>query len=77
MGWDNYIPLLKRGCNLDKMNLELRQDFIIFKEFFPEESCMSYSNDLKQVLRGVMLFAGLSDAELEAVAAICKERKLG
>lgn len=38
---------------------------------------MSYSNDLKQVLRGVMLFAGLSDAELEAVAAICKERKLG
>jgi len=37
---------------------------------------MSQSNDLKQVLRGVMLFAGLSDEELDAVAAICNERQL-
>ncbi|NUM49111.1 MAG: cyclic nucleotide-binding domain-containing protein [Anaerolineales bacterium] len=38
---------------------------------------MSQSSELKQVLRGVMLFAGLSDTELETIAAICKERKLG
>lgn len=37
---------------------------------------MSQMNELKHVLRGVMLFAGLSDAELEAVAALCKERDL-
>ncbi len=37
---------------------------------------MSQTSELKQVLRGVMLFAGLSDAELEAVAEICKERHL-
>jgi CRP/FNR family transcriptional regulator, cyclic AMP receptor protein len=37
---------------------------------------MSQSNDLKQVLRGVMLFAGLSDEELDLVAAICNERQL-
>jgi len=37
---------------------------------------MSELNELKQVLRGVMLFAGLSDEELEAVAAICNERRL-
>lgn len=24
-----YTPLLKRGCNLDKMNLELRQIFLL------------------------------------------------
>jgi CRP-like cAMP-binding protein len=32
--------------------------------------------ELKQVLRGVMLFAGLSDEELDAVAALCNERRL-
>ncbi len=37
---------------------------------------MSQSNELKQVLRGVMLFAGLPDEDLEAVAEICRERKL-
>ena len=37
---------------------------------------MSHPNELKLVMRGVMLFAGLSDQELEAVAAICNERKL-
>lgn len=37
---------------------------------------MSQSNELHQVLKGVMLFAGLSDKELAAVAAVCKERKL-
>ncbi|GAB4579677.1 MAG: cyclic nucleotide-binding domain-containing protein [Anaerolineales bacterium] len=37
---------------------------------------MSELSDFKQVLRGVMLFAGLSEAELEEVAAICQERKL-
>ncbi|MCB9135251.1 MAG: cyclic nucleotide-binding domain-containing protein [Anaerolineales bacterium] len=37
---------------------------------------MSQPDELKQVLRGVMLFAGLSDAELEAVAAVCQERNL-
>jgi CRP-like cAMP-binding protein len=37
---------------------------------------MSQSNELKQVLRGVMLFASLSEQELEAVAEICNERRL-
>jgi CRP/FNR family transcriptional regulator, cyclic AMP receptor protein len=37
---------------------------------------MSQSNELKQVLRGVMLFAGLSGEELEAVAEICNERQV-
>lgn len=37
---------------------------------------MSQKSELKHVLRGVMLFASLSDMELEAVAAICKERAL-
>ena len=37
---------------------------------------MSHPKELKQVMRGVMLFAGLADQELEAVAAICNERKL-
>ncbi len=32
--------------------------------------------DLKQLLRGVMLFAGLTDEELEQVAAICTEKRL-
>lgn len=38
---------------------------------------MTNSNDLKPLLRGVMLFAGLTDEELEAVAAICVEKRLG
>jgi len=37
---------------------------------------MSQSNELKQVFRGVMLFAGLSDDELDEVVAICQERHL-
>jgi CRP-like cAMP-binding protein len=32
--------------------------------------------ELKQILRNVMLFASLSEDELEAVASICSERKL-
>ena len=37
---------------------------------------MSQSNELKQLLRGVMLFAGLTSDELDAVAEICNERHL-
>jgi CRP-like cAMP-binding protein len=47
-----------------------------FKDLFPEENSMSHSSELSQVLRGAMLFASLSDTEIEAVAAICRERKL-
>ncbi len=32
--------------------------------------------DLKEILRGVMLFSSLTDEELEQVSAICSERSL-
>jgi CRP/FNR family transcriptional regulator, cyclic AMP receptor protein len=37
---------------------------------------MSQSDDLKQVFRGVMLFAGLSDDELDEIVAICQVKHL-
>jgi CRP-like cAMP-binding protein len=48
----------------------------IYYRISKEGIFMSHSNELKQVMRGVMLFAGLTDQELEAVSAICTERKL-
>jgi len=37
---------------------------------------MSQSNELKQVFRGVMLFASLTDEELDKIVAVCKEKRL-
>lgn len=49
---------------------------LLLSGIFIKESFMSNSSELKQLLRGVMLFAGLSEDELGAVAAVCQERKL-